>query len=459
MRPQWDGFRREASGTRDRVRRTVSQFAGGTVMGRVCVASALLYALVVTNLQAYGVVRAGVAIRLSDVFAMWLVGVCCLRWLLGDVRVQHPGMAVWLLPFVFLEFALPLLGAWFYGELHEVSSSLRAVLIWAPALACVCLLTSTEGKVFRDGFLLVLGAGIVIQGLLAASQAASALNYLPDPLQLRERLLDYAVDPHYRVRAGARAMSLQTNANAFATYASLSLVILLAAAVRKPTMLRIALALTAIGCVLLSASRSGIASVCLILVIAPVLARGSKRLAAGLTIALAVTFVSATAIYLEGSDLLFERFTRLESGLRTDSSALARAEIAWPYVIESARQWPVGTLTHPVDKFGLIDSGYLTFYAQGKWLFLAALVCLFWGLIRSGATHYMRRQRDASLVSIGVLIFLAISLIVMNPLRSPIVAIFVTLALSQPIARKREGLASRWGADRGGLRGEGPATS
>lgn len=72
------------------------------------------------------------------------------------------------------------------------------------------------------------------------------------------------------------------------------------------------------------------------------------------------------------SEYLFRIFRLFNEGLN-DYSANTRIYL-WRNVMEGMKSYPYGTLRNPVKVFKLIDSGYLTYYAQGKYLLLIPIV-------------------------------------------------------------------------------------
>jgi hypothetical protein len=118
---------------------------------------------------------------------------------------------------------------------------------------------------------------------------------------------------------------------------------------------------------------------------------------------------------------IFYRFSRLaESGLLEDYSFGHRIYGSWPTALHAARDYVFGTLIQSPRALPLIDSGYLTYYLQAKWLFVAAIAMLLGGLWLLGfrALFGDNKQR-IGLMALFLAIYLTGSLIVTNPLRSP----------------------------------------
>ena len=74
----------------------------------------------------------------------------------------------------------------------------------------------------------------------------------------------------------------------------------------------------------------------------------------------------------------------------------------------------------------LIDSGYLTYYLQGKWVSVAALSLLLAGHWFIGLRAYFGPAvRRVGVMTLFLGIFLTIALAISNPLRSPLVIFFI----------------------------------
>jgi hypothetical protein len=78
---------------------------------------------------------------------------------------------------------------------------------------------------------------------------------------------------------------------------------------------------------------------------------------------------------------------------------------------------------------GLIDSGYLTYYIQGKWVFVASVVLMLAGQLAVGFWCLRRPQfLPGGLMLLFVSIYLTLAMVITNPLRMPVVIAFVVFA-------------------------------
>ena len=132
-----------------------------------------------------------------------------------------------------------------------------------------------------------------------------------------------------------------------------------------------------------------------------------------------------------GIDVAFSRFERLaDAGLLEDVSFGARVYGTWPTALAAARDYHFGTLIQAPRALPLIDSGYLTYYLQGKWLFVAAVLVLLAGLWLLGLRAFFGpRSQRLGLMTLFLAIFLTGALIISNPPRSPLVISFVVFSL------------------------------
>ena len=98
----------------------------------------------------------------------------------------------------------------------------------------------------------------------------------------------------------------------------------------------------------------------------------------------------------------------------------------WPTAIAAARDYKLGTLIQAPRTLPLIDSGYLTYYLQGKWASVAALSLLLAGHWFVGLRAYFGPAvRRVGVMTLFLGIFLTIALAISNPLRSPLVIFFI----------------------------------
>jgi hypothetical protein len=182
---------------------------------------------------------------------------------------------------------------------------------------------------------------------------------------------------------------------------------------------------------MLSTSRTAYATGAVILIAGWLhLAPGRKGLLA-LLFAAGIAAVLAVIEQTVGIDAAFYRFQRLaDSGLLEDVSLGKRVYGSWPTAIAAARDYPLGTLVQAPRALPLIDSGYLNYYLQGRWPFVAALGVLLAGHWWLGLSAFFApASRRLGLMALFLAIYLSAAMVVANPLRSPLMIAFVVFAL------------------------------
>ena len=74
----------------------------------------------------------------------------------------------------------------------------------------------------------------------------------------------------------------------------------------------------------------------------------------------------------------------------------------------------------------LIDSGYLNYYLQGRWLSIAALAVMLAGLWLIGLRSFFGpASKRLGLMAIFAAMFLSAAMVVSNPFRSPLMIAFI----------------------------------
>jgi hypothetical protein len=189
--------------------------------------------------------------------------------------------------------------------------------------------------------------------------------------------------------------------------------------------------LLSLGVVALSTSRTAYAAA------AAILFAGWLHLSPGRKSVMALVLASGIAALLVvveqtvGIDEAFYRFQRLaDSGLLEDVSLGKRVNQSWPAAIAAAQSYPIGTLVQATRALPVIDSGYLNYYLQGRWLFVAAVALLLAGHWCLGLRAFFGpASRRLGLLALFLAIYLSAAMIVSNPLRSPLMIAFIVFAL------------------------------
>lgn len=131
-------------------------------------------------------------------------------------------------------------------------------------------------------------------------------------------------------------------------------------------------------------------------------------------------------------DLLIDMFGRIirvyDDGIYNDYSLSYRMNILWPEALFIAKDYPLGTLTNPVEIIGVIDSGYLTVYIQGRWILLIAL---FISILILSATSLYDAIKNGNLFFFLIPLYIILGMIISNPITNPLIVMITFLYMSQ----------------------------
>jgi hypothetical protein len=391
----------------------------------------LVYLASLLYVYPYGIaLSAEASIRAPD-----LLGLLCLAAgtvaiaLKQRMRVDFLFLAV-AGPFVLLEIATPVVGALGYRKIYDAVSSLRMAILWLPMVMLVLLAAPAAQPRFERRFRIMLMASLWLNIPYAVVQIAVDFGVLPEWMAFTRFLEPWAVATNFEVVLGLRPAGFFTNTTALSVFGVVCLCYFYAqyVALRQRVDLRYAFA--SLFVILLTTSRAAFVTAALIVAVGWFGLGGRHRLKlAGVLLAgfAAVLLIVEQTIGLEQA---FYRFTRLvESGLLADVSFGQRIRHTWPAALAIARDYPFGTLISAPRIAALIDSGYLNFYVQGKWVFVAAVTFMFAGMLAAGL-HCLRRARPPAggLMLLFLALFLALAMVTSNPIRTPIVIAFVIFA-------------------------------
>ena len=399
------------------------------------------YLISLLYLYPYGIsVGAEASLRVPDVFAILAIlvggGALSLR---GQIRVDRVFFGV-AGAFLLLELSLPFVGAIAYRRPIDVVSTLRMAMLWLPMIFLAMLAPSWRALHFERNLAQVLAATLWLNVAYAAIQIASTLGAVPQSLLITAWLEPWAVDENYNLIQGLRPAGFFATSTALSVFGVICLCFFYARYVSNGARQDLVRSLLSIGIVILSTSRTAYATSALILF------AGWWHLSSGRRLVLtAILIGGASAVLLAvektiGVEVAFERFQRLaESGLLADVSFGGRVYESWPTAIEAARDFTFGTLIQAPRVLPLIDSGYLNYFLQGKWLFAAALAMLLAGLWFQGLRAFFGPETQRlGILTLFLAIYLTIALVISNPLRSPLVILFIVYSLWRSGA-EREG--------------------
>lgn len=393
----------------------------------ICERLAIGYLVALLFFYPYGIpVGEEGGIRVPDVIALGTIffagALLCIR---GHFRMS-PLVFLPLLPFLLFELATPLLGAVGYGSPSGIANSLRMVLIWFPLLLVAWSVPLEALGRLDTRVRKILKLAIWANLIYGAVQYLVMFGLLSEMFILDFYLEAFALDRHYRAFNTLRASGFFINTTALAVFSVICIAYFAARYVAHQKRRDLQYALLAFALTIITTSRAALFGVALIFGVVWCLLPGRKKMSVLLGGSTFIVLLLALISQLVSIDEFFHRFSRLaEVGMLGDSSFAVRYYEYWPRVLHDLQEYPWGTLESAPAVLGLIDSGYLTYYAQGKWAFIAALVFLLAGLLIQGL-HWLRGHRQwARVMLLCVGVFLTGAMITTNPMRAPTIVFFL----------------------------------
>lgn len=369
-------------------------------------------------------------IRISDIIAFPLLALGLISFFqFGSIK-KLPLLNSIILLFVVFELFYPLLGLFVgYEGLGAFGNTLRMALIWLPFY--LYILINEEGKVEKiDKYLnRILKVSLLLNIGYGLIQIAVKVRILPYNFLITKYLEPFAVDSHFRVTDGIRASGFFVNTTALSVFAILSLSYFLGRFIGKKRMEDSVYILISFVAIILTTSRAAVFTGALILGIGWLFFDRKRKLITLLIFTVVAGLMFTLIEVYIGSEVLFERFIRLAEVGAQDNSFAARSDRIWPRVLQRLEEFEMGTLVNAVSKVGLIDSGYLTYYSQGKWPFLFVLVAFLGAIIFCGLNIFRNSKNWGNFMVLAIGIYLVSTMVVLNPLRSPIVIFFLLFGL------------------------------
>jgi hypothetical protein len=266
--------------------------------------------------------------------------------------------------------------------------------------------------------------------LYALVQIAVDLGFAPGWMAFTKLLEPLAVQGDLAIVVGLRPSGFFTNTTALSVFGIVCLCFFYARYVanRSPADLRYALGSLVV--VLLTTSRAAFAAAVLIVAVGWLgLTAGRKFVLLAILLAVAASFLLMVEQTV-GLDQAFHRFTRVvEGGLLADVSFGRRVKEIWPAALAVASDYPLGTWISAPRIAVLIDSGYLSYYMQGRWVFVAGIAVMLLGQLAIGIRCLREPHlRSGGLMILFLSIFLTLAMVISNPLRTPIVIAFLVFA-------------------------------
>ena len=405
--------------------------AGGVSLASAYQALVLAYIVSLLYLYPYGITLGSIgSVRAPDLLGLLCLAVGAAAIVMG-VRLRADRVFLVIVgPFLFLELVTPTIGGIGYGSLSDVGSSLRMAILWLPMVLVTMLTGPFAEPRFEAALRRILAVSLWTNAFYAVIQVAAAFGFAPRWLLFTELLASWAVEDYFNVVQGLRPAGFFVNTTALAVFGISCLSYFYAhyAARRQAGDLRYAL--LSLFVILVTTSRAAFVAAGLIVMCGWFLmSRARKVVVLSILAAAGAAFLVAVDQTI-GLEQAFYRFTRLaESGLLADVSFGKRVHDTWPTALAVARDYPLGTLISAPRVAELIDSGYLNYYMQGRWVFIAAVAIMLAGQVFV-AVRFVGREnvRAGALMMLFAAIYLALGMITANPARSPLVIIFLVFA-------------------------------
>lgn len=361
--------------------------------------------------------------RIPDLFAFAMGGFALTVWSIqGNSKFRwRPLLSI--VPFLILEIILPVIGAIYYGSLSDALSGFRVMLLYLPVILCCLWLGINSSFQLERKIDKLFKISTIANLLYSMIQLAVYIGILSRSFLLGTYLESFAADQHYREIQGLRIAGFFTTTTSLSVFGIVALCYFLAKYNATGKSRYLVYLMLALILVLLSTARAAYVGAVLIILFNIFRSKPSKSLKtlSIIVIAIFLLLIVLGSYFQIDYEHFFQRFIRIrEEGLAEDYSWQTRVEEIWPMVIAGMKNYPFGTLVPSYEVFGFIDSGYLTYYAQGNWWFL---LCLFWFYI-SSIFYLFTNTKFVKGWSAYFLYYLFIytipAMIVNNPMRSPV---------------------------------------
>jgi len=382
------------------------------------------YLVSLVTLAPYGI-PGDATIRLSDLFALLLLSSGFTLLLYGK-KISYRIMVAPLLLFIFLEFYTPIAGMILYGT-SSMTTSIRTILMWMPLILYWGLMDEDTDIVKKVDF--VLKVGLTINLAIAMMQLLISLGFLPEFLLPTYYLQIFAVDEQYKLYESFRSSGLFVNSTGLSLFATMAFIFYYSRTLTgfKNTTIWTFVAFIL---VLLTTSRTAVVFMVLVIFIGLFFANIKTKI----TVIISMTILIGILLYIldayVGLESFFWRFQRVyDSGLLEDYSFGHRINVLWPSALDAVKDLPFGTLSSSPIVLGVIDSGYLTYYTQGKWIFIFSLLyLLFYMFIRIFKRVKVEELKWIKLFISFLAFYILLAMVIGNPMRSQIIIVFIIIS-------------------------------
>jgi hypothetical protein len=303
-------------------------------------------------------------------------------------------------------------------------------MLWLPMVFLTLLAPPRNSVLFEAKLERVLSVTLWLNFGYALMQIASTLGIIPGALLVTSWLEPWAVDRNYNLIQGLRPAGFFANSTALSVFGIVCLAFFYARYVSGAMRRDLVHVLLALGVIVLSTSRTAYAAGAAILFAGWLHLSPGRKSVIALILAAGIAALLVVVEQTVGIDEAFYRFQRLaDSGLLEDASLGKRVYQSWPAAFAAAQAYPIGTLVQATRALPVIDSGYLNYYLQGRWIFVGALAVLLAGHWWIGLRAFFGpSSRRYGLLVLFLVIYLSAAMIVSNPLRSPLMIAFIVFA-------------------------------
>ncbi|MBV7257577.1 hypothetical protein KCG44_12360 [Pacificimonas sp. WHA3] len=372
-------------------------------------------------------------LRISDFFAVlsFFVGIVIIMKR-GSIY-RYPVFELLVLPLAVCEIIYPMLSIPGLGAgLSGLGNSLRMILLWGPALVLIWSTSNRDFSLYDSSVWKLFTFALLANLFYGFVQMLYAIGIAPATLIFTSHLERFAVDSHFRIIDYIRAAGFFGNTSGLAAFAMICQSYFFARFISRNTTTDLYLGLISAILSVMTLSRASMVGTLLILTFLWLrLDLRKKFISVVAFLVFMIPFLFLIDEYV-GIDLLFHRYEVFfelgASGVLSDSSFSLRFYEFWPRVIEKLDAYPLGTLSSPGEKIGLIDSGYLTYYAQGRMPFLLASIILPLGLIMIGTSSFLKKRNEGSIQLGFISLYILGAMVVSIPLRYPFIVFFIVYA-------------------------------
>ncbi|MHB9878037.1 hypothetical protein ACSMXM_00020 [Pacificimonas sp. ICDLI1SI03] len=398
---------------------------------RMLTSSILLFLCTTLFMYPYGIAITGENyLRVPDFFALTSLIIGTSIIILRKRIYRYPALEIIILPFAFCEIIYPLLSVFGLGAgLAEFSNSLRMMLLWLPPLFLLWTTPPERFPTFDTAVAKLFRIALVANFIYGFIQMLYYIGLLPKFFVITYLLEPFAVDSHFRIINNIRASGFFVNTTGLAAFAMLCESYFFARFIVRKENKDLYFGALAAMIAIMTLSRAAMAGTVAVMFFLWL----TLKLKQKITVPIIIFFASTIFLMLMdeyiGIDRLFYRYEVFMQlgigGALSDSSFSLRLYEFWPQILARLQNYPFGTLSSPGDKLGLIDSGYLTYYAQGRLLFLGTAVFAIIGMLAISWPAFLRRRNEGAIQLGFIALYLIGAMVISIPTRYSFIVFFI----------------------------------